>query len=57
LSVFARNPFPSGRLPYHGEMSGEPALRYAKPLIWTNDTDELIGGEGETHEATENGLR
>jgi len=46
LTVFAQNPFPAGRLPAVVNGANVTALEYVRPLIWTNDTDLLIGGEG-----------
>ena len=51
LSVFSQDPFPDGKLPCGFDTASVAALQHVKPLIWTNGTDELIGGEGE-HEKT-----
>jgi hypothetical protein len=49
LAVFSSEPFPGGKFPCPGNISNVTALKYTKPLIWINDTDLLIGGEGEPY--------
>ena len=46
MAVFGTDPFPSGRLPAHAVSSDVPSLRYARTVIWTNDSDLLTGGDG-----------
>ena len=47
LAVFSQEPFRRGGLPCGFDISDVAALQYAKPLIWTNGTHQLTGGEGE----------
>jgi hypothetical protein len=46
LTVFASDAFPSGLIPQLNEADEVEALAYAKNVIWVNDTDLLIDGEG-----------
>ncbi len=45
--MFSKDPFRRGRLPRDFDVSDVAALRYAQPLIWTNELHELIRGEVE----------
>lgn len=47
LSVFGANPFPGGTIPLLSDVTNIPGLDFVKSLIWTNNTDCLINGEGE----------
>jgi hypothetical protein len=47
LTVFGENAFPEGLIPKLKEPLSIAGLAYAQALIWTNDTDLLIDGEGE----------
>lgn len=47
LAVFSSDPFEKGGLPCSFDLSQVAALQYAKPIIWTNGSHDLTGGEGE----------
>lgn len=46
LTVFGTQPFPNGHLPKIPEPNKVEGLRYAKAVIWTNQSNLLIDGEG-----------
>lgn len=46
LTVFARDPFPEGRILVVDEPASVEGLAFAKSLIWTNGSEVLIDGEG-----------
>ena len=52
LTVFGQEPFPRGRIPGLADPSKIIGLQYARTVIWTNDTEQLIDGEGKPTSTT-----
>ena len=46
LTVYSKDPFPDGYMPVLRDISKVPGLQYVRDLIWTNDSNTLIDGEG-----------